>query len=379
MSKRKSKIIIALFCAAAVISTITALLSLEVFAASDKKLTLICVTDDVALEGMKWKIYRVGEREGNEFSLTGNFAGYFVDLKELSSENISAAAQTLESYVVADRISPLASGEIQSDGKLTFSGLESGLYLALGSIVEAAPYYYQPLPLLVEVGDDASVSCNAYPKIGRATLTDEAGSYTVKKVWIDNDNSFEARPVNITVDIYRNGDFFKTVTLDESNNWQYSWECESKLFSWTVIERVIPTDYEVRIEYNETQYLIRNRHKSVSNWSGDEQTTTTNPTGAVETSSTTSAIVTTKGEVTGTDTSQTGLSTGLVTGSVSFSGNISTNTNKIITPTITSINNTSGGKLPQTGQLWWPVIPLAFGGTIMLAVGFMLKPKKEEK
>ena len=49
MSKRKSKIIIALFCAAAVISTITALLSLEVFAASDKKLTLICVTDDVAL------------------------------------------------------------------------------------------------------------------------------------------------------------------------------------------------------------------------------------------------------------------------------------------------------------------------------------------
>ena len=43
-------------------------------AASDKSITLECKKDDVILKGMRWKIYRAGERDGDSFVLTGNFA-----------------------------------------------------------------------------------------------------------------------------------------------------------------------------------------------------------------------------------------------------------------------------------------------------------------
>lgn len=36
-------------------------------------------------------------------------------------------------------------------------------------------------------------------------------------------------------------------------------------------------------------------------------------------------------------------------------------------------------KLPQTGQLWWPVIVLLFAGAICLLVGRVLRDRKEEK
>ena len=36
----------------------------------------------------------------------------------------------------------------------------------------------------------------------------------------------------------------------------------------------------------------------------------------------------------------------------------------------------SGGKLPQTGQLWWPVPVLAGAGLVLVVVGFRLHSKK---
>ena len=36
-------------------------------------------------------------------------------------------------------------------------------------------------------------------------------------------------------------------------------------------------------------------------------------------------------------------------------------------------------KLPQTGQLWWPVLVLLFAGAICLLVGRVLRDRKEEK
>ena len=43
-----------------------------------------------------------------------------------------------------------------------------------------------------------------------------------------------------------------------------------------------------------------------------------------------------------------------------------------------TINKTSD-KLPQTGQLWWPVLVLLFAGAICLLVGRALRDRKEEK
>ena len=40
---------------------------------------------------------------------------------------------------------------------------------------------------------------------------------------------------------------------------------------------------------------------------------------------------------------------------------------------------TPGGKLPQTGQLWWPVPWLALGGIIMILLGCMMRRRESEQ
>ena len=373
MSKNKQKYLTFVMCISVMLAAIVGLIVPNVHAASNGELKLICVNEDIPLSGMQWKIYRVAEITKNGYVLSGDFGRYHVDLIDMSKENISAAAQTLESYAIADKKNPLATASADSSGTVVFQGLKKGLYLALGSLYEAEPFYYDPAPILVEVGDGTE---SAYPKISRATLTDEVSSYTVRKVWLDNDDSFEVRPVYVTVDVYKDGELFDTVTLNEENNWQYRWESENKLTEWLVIEREIPTEYEVRIEYNEKQYLIRNRHISVKKW--DDVIETTAPiSGTTVTTYTTTVTETATGTATGSRPDTDGKITSS-SSSVSSTSSTSATKNNVNTTTQKQ-SASSGGKLPQTGQLWWPIIPLVFGGAILIVLGFILRPKKDNK
>lgn len=38
----------------------------------------------------------------------------------------------------------------------------------------------------------------------------------------------------------------------------------------------------------------------------------------------------------------------------------------------------NSGKLPQTGQLWWPVIPLSIGGVLLVGAGLVIRSKRKE-
>ena len=39
--------------------------------------------------------------------------------------------------------------------------------------------------------------------------------------------------------------------------------------------------------------------------------------------------------------------------------------------------SSNGGKLPQTGQLWWPVPALSAAGLILIAVGVRVNSKRK--
>jgi hypothetical protein len=241
-------------------------------------------------------------------------------------------------------LAPIAEGVTDSSGKLSFSGLSDGLYLAVGYPVEIEPYYYEPSPLLMEVRSDKdSFVFDAYPKIIRVTLSDRAVAYTVRKVWLDNDDQYEARPNYVTVDIFRNEELYDTVTLNEENEWQYRWVERDEGAQWRVAERTVPADYEVMIEHNETQFLIRNRHKTVT------ETTTTTSTTITTTTTITTSVTTSEG------------------------------TSKTTVPPTTSAPPTTTTSLPQTGQLWWPVLPLVICGLLMIAVSLMLRPGRKNE
>lgn len=191
------------------------------------------------------------------------------------------------------------------------------------------------MPLLFEIKENGTAE-EAFPKVYSViTLQGEVGSFTVKKVWIDDNDSYLARPVNVTVDLFRDGELYDTVVLDEASDWQYRWNTLDTDAEWRVLERNIPVKYAVLVDYNSKQFLIKNSYAPDIFIDGGEYLKTTTNSAAVSTTSTTVSAATT--------------------------------------------TQTSG--LPQTGQLWWPVFPLVLGGMVLICIGILLKKKnnKNEK
>ncbi|WP_028518498.1 Cna B-type domain-containing protein [Ruminococcus flavefaciens] len=319
---------------------------------TDRSIQLICRKDDVILTGMKWRIYKVGERSGSGIALTGAFAGYPIDTSNITEENVEQIAKTIASYAVVDELTPVGEGETDKNGELVFSSLSKGVYLAVGKTLQVDKTFYVPSTLLLETNDsDVVFSYDAYPKFAYITLSNTVDSYTVKKVWINDTPDSIAHPTYVTVDLYCNDKIFDTVTLNEENNWEYRWNDLAPVNDWYVVERYIPTNYTVIIDFNSNQYLIKNSY-------------------APEYTPVTTSVT--------TGTATTGTAT---TTSASIDQTVKTNSTSTAT-TKTTAKTTQTSVLPpltQTGQLWWPVIPLAAGGFILITLGVLIKSKKDDK
>lgn len=313
---RIGAIILSILCAALAMINT---ISFNVSAAEEGSLTLICRSEEVTLTGMQWKIYYAGFRDGNDFVLGGDFADYPVKLDDLSAEAITEAAETLENYAVIDKINPIAEGETDAEGKIKFENLQSGIYLVSGKELKVGNTIYIPSAILIEVRD-GNVDLDAYPKFYLDVFGSEYEHYTVKKIWENDENALADRIASITVEIYCDETLNETVTLNTENNWTYDWTAE-KGHRWRVKETNIPDKYTVSYRSNETQFAIINSHQT-------ETTVTTTPT----------------------------------------------------TTTVTTTTAKYEPKLPQTGQLWWPVPILALGGMIFVGIGCRLlsRNKKED-
>jgi len=51
------------------------------------------------------------------------------------------------------------------------------------------------------------------------THENETMDITITKTWVDNNNALNLRPENIVVNVFANGELYKTVTLSDANNW----------------------------------------------------------------------------------------------------------------------------------------------------------------
>ena len=287
-------------------------------AAADQKITLTCRQDETILQGVQWTLYEIGERDGNEIRFNDALASYSLDPLFIAREctvRLSGASSLISS---------------DANGELVFDGLDNGLYLAVGKTLQVGEICYFPSTLLLEVKDgDTGLSYDAFPKFYAENRSSLDKNYIVKKVWVDDEAGNIARPVNVTVDLYEDGTLRDTVTLSDENKWQYRWESLDATSSWTVVEREIPVNYEVMIDYNSQQYLIRNSYK---------------PTTEVTTTVTT----------------------------------VSAQTTTTSAPPTTTITTATKERLVQTGQLWWPVLPLSVGGVLLIGTGITVKDGKKK-
>lgn len=218
-----------------------------------------------AVDNAEFKVYRAGEITDNwEFVLTGAFQDIPADLNDLDTEAMTELSETLAAYAAADGIEPDYSGRTDENGQVVFEGLTKGLYLIIGESVIWDGMRYDPVPFLLTVpSQDAEGTWNyqteADVKYETSVPEKEETEYTVVKYWA-GDGSGNARPVQITVDILRDGVLYDTQTLNAENNWSYSWTAEDNGSVWQVVEREIPEHYTVKVEKNKTMFLLTNTY-----------------------------------------------------------------------------------------------------------------------
>ena len=105
--------------------------------------------------GVTFKLYRVADISPDaQFMLSGDFANYPWDLSNISTnKDWLDLATTISGYVKSDNINYLVDGTTGDDGTLTFSDLNTGLYLIIGDQLEwkSNGKIYTPTPVLISL------------------------------------------------------------------------------------------------------------------------------------------------------------------------------------------------------------------------------------
>lgn len=294
----------------------------------------VSLTIQYPCRGAAFRLYRAAEVSPyGEYTLTGDFKDYPVTLDQPDQAGWRALAATLAGYAARDGIQPLAQGETDENGRLTFSGLEPGLYLVTGEKCTAGGVTYTPEPFLVSLpgldgADNWVYEVTASPKHEQEKEPDgKPDGGTVKrkvlKVW--KDGGAEGRPASVTVQLLRNGKVYDTVVLSAENGWSHTWTGLDRDDTWQVVEADVPEGCTVTVTREGITFVVTNTREDVPDGPNPE-----NPDQPGE------------------------------PGSPDGPGGGSPDQPQ--TP--------QGPALPQTGTLWWPVPLLACGGMALFLMGW---------
>lgn len=301
-------------------------------------LTVTCQKQGTPLSGVVFSIYQVATVDAyGELTVTEDFQQFKVDIRGKNDAAWQQLASTLEGYILRDGITSQDSGTTDARGQLTFptgeTPLAAGLYLVLGQRHIQDGYRCDPAPFLalLPCQDQAAntwvYSIAADAKCDISKIPDDSRHDTVNrkvlKVW---DDDGENRPKRISVQLLRDGKVYDTVTLSEKNNWRHTWTELNNNYSWRVVEETVPDGYSVTVRLDGITFVVTN---------------TLNTPDKPDTPDTPDAP----------DTPDTPKS-----------------------PDNPSAPDTAGQpKLPQTGQLWWPVPVLAAAGLLLIAAGLLYR------
>lgn len=306
---------------------------------------------DKVVQGLKITLYKAADMTISgggavSYTLTDAFAQYEgqvgveLDVNHFDSSSWAASAKSVQSHVEGDAAEgnfESYSGETDENGAVSFSDLDQGLYLMLSSTytgdtyasVESVPVFLT-LPQISK--DETEWIYDASVTAKLKVTTKEETSVTVRKVWVGDDTAATAsrRPSSITVELLNAaGTVEKTQVLSASNGWSYTWE-HLAAGKWSVRENPVPANYSVTYA---------------------EQATANGKTVTVTNS-------TPPGGVLGESREKTPTKTKKVKGSSRQGDTASVQ---------------SAARLPQTGQLWWPVWVLSAAAAVLVLLGLILR------
>lgn len=308
--------------------------------AEDCTLTVGFAPGGAPMTGSTFRIWRVGTLSEKGCLPFREFDGYNV----LNGPGgWSAKASTLLSYLQRDSVAPTQTGQTGADGTVTFEikAADQGLYLVAGDSQWRDGTRYTPTPVLVTVPYTRDLQTWQTAVASRdkfSTYTPGGGGEDretvqrhVLKSWEDDGHEDE-RPASITVDLLRDGQVDRSATLTAANSWRYDWTGLDAGYEWTVVERE-NEQYASLVEQEGITFHITNSWLEEIDPEEppliDLPDLPDNPDNP--------------------DLPDNPEDPGFV---------------DIPDPDVPLTD------LPQTGQLWWPVAPLAMGGLMLLLIGW---------
>ena len=241
-------------------------------------LTLSYSSNGKTFPEMPVKLYKIADVSADyQYTLTPLFAASGLILNGIQTiGEWNVVRTTLEAHILAHSIAPDHTAVTDQAGQVCFEALTPGLYLATTKQITQDNWAYafdSALVALPGLGDDGLWQYQVAVATKSAILPpDDTGSeaeYKVTKLW-KNDKQGAHRPQSVTVEIFRNGESYQTVTLSEENHWAYTWKAKESSATWNVVERNIPSGYTVTAEKRGTSFILTNTFT-------EKQDTTTPP------------------------------------------------------------------------------------------------------
>ena len=211
-----------------------------------------------------WRVARV--TTGVKFVLTDGFAVSGVSVNRLSGSEWQDAADALLAYAKANPGTVGQPEKIKTgdSGSAVLSNLETGLYLVApvkpevrvsGYRVHLQKAFLVSLPYQASAESAWEYDVTVTPKNQAKPYSSptETVSYTVNKVWQDNDNASGKRPEQIYVRLLQNGNPYlgpdATVAL-QPGNWSYTWKSLPAGYKYSIEEIFVPGGYISSINGN---------------------------------------------------------------------------------------------------------------------------------
>ncbi len=318
-------------------------------------LTVSAKNDQTAISGLRFTLFKAANMVSAsdtdvQFTLTEAFETYAdeidvnLDPQNMDSSAWAEGALTLAPYVLKDAAAGTKSFESTSavtdeSGSAAFTGIGQGLYLMTSSY-EGSAYdsvtvtpIFLTLPQLSEDMTAWNYDVSATAKVTAATQAAQKTSVSVRKVWSGDDTTgtTSRRQDSVTVNLLDGtGAVADTQTLSASNGWTFTWTGLAA-GDWSVTEASIPDGYSVS-QTSET--TTDGKAVTITN--------TTPPTGVQG--------------ISREKTSTTEKSTEKIKGSSRSEAGVA-----------------SESRLPQTGQLWWPIWILAGLAAALVIIGLILR------
>ena len=325
------------------------------------------------MAGVTFYAYKVGEyvsgptRGVYMYQATRDFEKAGVNLIGLDFRAgagiLTERAYTLYLYTEAysDEVVPVAKGQTDSEGYLTFENLEPGLYLVWGEQMlvteddgdgETREWTYIPQPFLIPLpfpslgGFDHDVTVDVKYEQFPPPFAMEI-DISVEKVWNPTGGN---HPNSVTVVLLRNGTVVDEVTLSDENGWSYTWERLDSSIRWEVTEKNVPNGYTVTVDREGYHYTITNKTTPEE---PPPETMPSAPLPSEPLPSETPPPETPPPETPPPETPPP--------------------------ETPPPDEPPDEPNLPQTGQLWWPVPLLLATGALMILIGAALFVRNEEE